>query len=372
MAIARPLPAGYYEHLALTRPHILEEVESMAAIAAEKGIGEDFRTVDDFGVDFQRVLQRELVCQARASGLDRKFSADDLERRLQVPRELKAQLAMVVDDDLAMLAAHRLAGMAIYRLSDGLASRLADTTMNMPTDLMRLPHSSIMLILDDPRSVASFQSMAGGRKPKGAISVFIRETNDERGRLWSIRAMQTHNRQVQMRTVRRLDCGPGRDAEAALRTDWSARGIHDPLVTKVAAMSGSKIQADDEIHYTAGLDFYRIVLNAVFYITSHNPAASKPRRNQGRLATDRVNFCGRMHIALGDGMTVLDKRPRDGSSCRGAPRTGRAQEGIQRIMGHWKVQAHGPRSSLRRTIFVEPYYRGNDAAALVVRAAAVA
>ena len=157
MAIARPLPAGYYEHLALTRPHILREVDRLAGIAAEKGVGADFRTIDDFETEFHDVMRAEQVCQAKAMGLDRKFTEYDLAHNLQVPPEIRAQMALMVDSDLAMLTAHRLAGMAIYRLSDGLASRLADTTMNMPTDLMKLPHSSIMLILDDPRSIASFQ-----------------------------------------------------------------------------------------------------------------------------------------------------------------------------------------------------------------------
>lgn len=374
MAIARPLPASYYEYLASTRPHILREVDRLAIIAADKGIGPDFRTIDDFGGDISDVMRAEQMCQAKMLGLGQHYTDSELAYDLRVPPHVRAQMALMIDMDLSMLMAHRLAGMAIYRLSDGLADRLADTTMNMPTELMKLPHSSIMLVLDDPRSIASFQAMSKGAKGKGAVTVFIRETNDERGRLWSITSTQTHNKRAYGQTVRRLDCSAGHDAETALRTDWSARGINDPLTKRIASTPNSRMTTDDSIHYNEGLDFYRIVLNAVFYLTSHRPAVSTPRRNQGRLANDRVNYSGRIHVALGDGMTTLDKRckPVSDGVRTSAPRTGRTLEGIQRVMGHWKVQPYGPGSSLRRTIFVEPYYRGNDAADLVVRATAIA
>lgn len=374
MTIARPLPASYYEYLANTRPHILREVDRLAVIAAEKGVGPHFRTIDDFDGDIKDVMRDEQVCQAKLQGLGRRYTDEELAYDMSVPPHIRAQMALMIDRDLSMLMAHRLAGMAIYRLSDGLASRLANTTMNMPTELMKLPHTSIMLVLDDERSITSFQAMFKNLKGKGAVTVFIRETNDERGRIWSISSMQAHNKQIYGQTVRCLDCSPGRDAEAALQTDWGARGISDPRIQRIAATANSKITTNDVIHYTAGLDFYRIVLNAVFYIMSHKPSMSPPRRNQGRLANDRVNFCGRVHVTLGDGMTILDKRVKTSSdrACLGSVRSGRMLEGIQRVMGHWKVQAYGPGSTLRRIIFVEPYYRGNDAADLVVKAAAVA
>ncbi len=37
------------------------------------------------------------------------------------------------------------------------------------------------------------------------------------------------------------------------------------------------------------------------------------------------------------------------------------------VRGHWKNQAHGPRSSLRKRIWIKPFWKGDEHARILLR-----
>jgi hypothetical protein len=62
----------------------------------------------------------------------------------------------------------------------------------------------------------------------------------------------------------------------------------------------------------------------------------------------------------------LDLRPAIKAYIDGDRKAG--QLSVQRVVaGHHKWQPHGPQNSLRKWIFIEPYYQGPEEGAIVVR-----
>jgi hypothetical protein len=51
----------------------------------------------------------------------------------------------------------------------------------------------------------------------------------------------------------------------------------------------------------------------------------------------------------------------------GKSRKGTAPSVQTLVVGHWKMQAYGPKNSLRKHIHIEPYWRGPDDAPILVR-----
>lgn len=109
---------------------------------------------------------------------------------------------------------------------------------------------------------------------------------------------------------------------------------------------------------------FRLLLGVVLELTEHRP--SEEHRRAGTRTTKRNS--------LGEPVAWTYTLTRDVKvDCRQAVRDyveGRRSSApsVQCLVrGHWKRQAHGPARSLRKFIFVEPYWRGPEDAPIATR-----
>ena len=117
--------------------------------------------------------------------------------------------------------------------------------------------------------------------------------------------------------------------------------------------------------------FFRFAMNTVFYATSadarrregwNHPHAARlieqaAKHKKGTHKGDRARAALkaaqlRSRTFLGDGLPVLTSAGSSGSHGPLIVRT--------LVEGHWRNQAHGPRHSLRKLIFIEPFWRGPE------------
>lgn len=127
-----------------------------------------------------------------------------------------------------------------------------------------------------------------------------------------------------------------------------------------------------------------VVLSLMLYLNSEHPdivPVDPPKRpNMKNIRSPKIrentirNFEKKMkgksrfgYLLVGSHLKSLDEQAKDYEKA-----TGRKLEKGHRVSGHWKNQPYGPKRMYRKTIWVEPYWRGPDFAERIeIRAAKV-
>lgn len=321
---------------------------------------------------------------------------------------LAEQLGVDAESALAMLAQHQpatlesfmatynfayhsvlnfeLAGRKTFFFRDGLSERLLATEIASDSDIIRLPFKTCQFVFTAPGVVQAL-GMMGARNGQplhprydAPVSVFATEFDapEHGGRSLVLLVAQATPTRSHAMLKRQLLIAPGRSLETALRTDWEAVRAQSGVVEETVGRSITDFGAQsDEISdapfYTDGLLIFRLVLNAILYLSSDRVELvqhSGPAGGPGR----RMNHAERRAAARGSRLayaSVGDSVPpiyvsghRDSSGQPGAaPPSGlyRLQHKLL-VRGHWKHQPHGPQRAERKLIWIEPYLRGPDVA----------
>lgn len=106
-----------------------------------------------------------------------------------------------------------------------------------------------------------------------------------------------------------------------------------------------------------------IVLNAILYLNS-DEAANLPREPRSASSFSRRKRELPRAWIIGDDIKPL-LRSGSGSLHPSLPTRTIAKQSCTR--GHWKHQPHGPRNTLRKLIWIRPYWRGPNAAEAIAR-----
>lgn len=372
------LPSTYIDWVRRMRPYLPEAVKAQLAALIEKGIGSDFETIDDLAEDNLLIdlFDTELWAEARRSASRLKLSTQDAYEYIRYERlDVAKTYLYVVNLDYNLLLRYMLAGSKLFHFMPGITNRLLHTDMNVPVESITMPYQSLAPIFDSTEVTDAFYAVCRQRAPKqnkGAITVFVSIYEHSGERRLSISGAHTHGDQCHYFAQRSLLLRAGWDAEQALKTDWVALGNpRDDMLDGTGVNILNSPDGDETNFYTDGLQFFRLVLNAVLYLGSHRPTLSRVRVNGPHAKADKLNYSMDEHVTVGEGITPISApgetgvRMEDGSVAAIA----QATKTVARIlvMGHWKLQAHGPQRTLRKMIHIEPYWRGPDMAEAVSR-----
>ena len=139
----------------------------------------------------------------------------------------------------------------------------------------------------------------------------------------------------------------------------------------------------DEDFYNSGLQFARTVLNAALYLSSADAemrevlspraglearvAAMRSAPKRKRLRDEARKISALDYVDVGASLGPIRVEPgREAPGASGAP-TGIRRNVRFLVRGHWRHQAHGPARSLRRLLWIRPFYKGPEMADLVNR-----
>lgn len=268
---------------------------------------------------------------------------------------------------------HFSAGERIYYCADGLADRLMHTDVKVPSELLRLPFSHVMLIVSAPELTERFARDRGAKATK-ARPICVTIAQDERDGVpaWVIDISQTRGDKLIASDHRTLILHPGTTSAAIIRQDHEAAQTHVPADDFAAIQEHipSLRGPDTPTAFDADqLWLYRLIVNLVLYITSAAPELGWNRKNGKQHAGDRVNFSPREHIVVGESVSriVRYSEPAARTSTDSANGIVRPLAHQVIVAGHWKSQAYGPNRVSRKTIWIEPYERGPDIAQMVAR-----
>jgi hypothetical protein len=352
---------------------------------------------------FEAVFDAYLSWNARNQSEERGLTPEDAERQFRAymasaPAEsgrMAQSLGMHYDCSLNF----RLNGEKVFYVTDPLAERLAHTEANLRCALLALPFPSFQVIYTSKLAIDLYYNHIGaegqrigdrkGIDYEAPLSVFIkrlpsRDLGTDSLLITTLQAREVPRSGPMIYAIssRQLHLDPDWDIEAAIRTDWNnlraSEGVsQDP-------QSISPTSQDDAVFYQEGYAYYRMVMNTLLYLTSKGadletmpPASqqlaekaltttsSKERKRterRAKFASDAPFEClGRSVQPIGFG---------EGSDRRAVSSASLTHGKIDRrflVRGHWRSQPVGPKREERRTIFIEPYYKGPDMAEAINR-----
>lgn len=373
----KPMPKTRFETLASIEPDLIAQIRKRVAehtsVAPIGKVDEVTGAIDDISQRIRQWAQagwsaNRYLYESRGWGPQEAYQSKVADGTLD--RFLQNETMNYV-----VCFNHIQANEPTFFVNGDLAARLARTEMNVPNDFIRLPFKSCLFVFDDADTERSLYALnaADTTPPINApISVFASDLDIEAERVIRITAMHGRDNRVRFCVKRDLRLLPGQDLEDALHTQWGGQ-------SSGVSPTGDRI-GDDRQFMEEGLTFIRTVLNVVLYISSATPEMSPtmaasdryvplgPERSAQRRREHEANFRSQTssvrYIEIGASYRPFDASE-DGDQIAGASRKSVVDR--THVRGHWKPQAHGPGWSLRKVIWVEPYWRGDDMADAIGR-----
>jgi hypothetical protein len=240
----------------------------------------------------------------------------------------------------------------VYEVGLGRAQRLVKAEFRgLTTDDLRLPYKAVAVRVPKDLDL-DLEFEAGSKLGSGVQSItqiYAAEVQCEGRRQWVMRFISAHG--VLEYT---LDLLPGASLEAQ--------------VGELATDSTFTSRSTREVFYWfLHVMLYVSMPAAVLEERVTNPEAFALEKKIRKMKAEGWPEAGKKIKGLAERLTAMDPRYRIVVDRNTPPWTpeemGRTAEGRPltlriRVAGHWKFQPHGPERSLRKQIFVEPYWKG--------------
>lgn len=287
------------------------------------------------------------------------------------------------------LLAYEHSGRKTYYFSEGLAEGLCYTALNMSCEHLRLPYPGFAFVFTSPVAIEALHGLMKSPIEEGSVvTVYVREDNlDQIGfRRLLINAYETNGDKLISGMSRQLAMKPDWDLEQALRTDWNSPGMRGegmppPGNSMRTLDDGTAIidESADVKFYEDGLQFIRLILNGILYLTSRDAeVVEKISRRQIDLARPHNPKVPRQpgrgfeqvpYLAVGASFEALPiiidplKRYNHGDTLAVDQRRIKVQFTVG---GFWRRKPNTPESA-PKDVWVRPHRRGPEMAELVNR-----
>ena len=395
------LPATYYDFIREVRPYVIELAERDAQdLRRMQEPPISIQSVDDYDSRFPQCFEQVDLSILSYAAYETGYSIEELRPHLQetLP-QMRTQYASLygnVNQEYHSIVNFSLAGKKTFHFSDNLAEHLANTEVNLKGPLIQLPFPSCLFTFTSSAVVKAMHNMYNPNREKkyksnmldysAPISAFLTmlpATEGLVGRRLIICAWHARYPDVSHIMLKReLFLGDDWTLEQALRTDWET-------LTPENAGSGLCVNIKDDTvttehddpFYTDGLAFYRIILNAVLYLSSSDAElehqgsprkemearlkglSSKSKRRKLLQRALRHSSLDYHEVGASIGTIVIKKDESNEELKAISPKS----KPLVRFMvrGHWRNQPWGKGRQDRKLIWIRPYYKGADLAVTI-------
>lgn len=367
-----PVPLSYYDYLHRRCSRLFPYVEKDLVHVQEEGLNGPFMNMDEYAAYAKDYLKEETQAlvdytvgalyeqypESRAREIAEEFVKSDGLNRAVYSFETNYTTALNFE----------LFGKKTFYVTPNLYEHLAETSIDTDCQLARLPFPNCLFVYDSPlaKDLLYRTNNHTVRTYEGAVSVFASEITEEGERKLVLFVFHADNTQVHYGIKRQLLLREGWTLEQALRTDW--------LKLNPDSVEDNSFAISDETFYTSGLNFFRSVVNTILYLGSNDPdlvqqlspyrqmeerlflAKSRDKRKEikGELKrTPRLDY-----VVVGRNVPRLMPDAMAGGSAR-------EMHVWFIVRGHWRNQPYGAGNSLRRPLWVKPYYKGPEIAELI-------
>lgn len=355
------MPTTHYDLIKRIRPDFVEAVaNSMTGIDAGRyGLKRDDLDEKFFDEISHQSVDAHFRTAIRAAGhRPEAFSQEELLSML--PKETASALFATLEIEWQFFSNFELFGKKSFFFSPNLTQKLGDTELNVACEHVAPPFPTCLFAYDNQSARDAFFGMLGApSRLEGVVTAYVIHylTDEQEPALGILTMFSDRKGDVAGATVRHMSLAPGTKLEEALRTDWIKRGQ-----AKLDAVT----PGDDERFFGPGLRMMRIIANSILYLSSATPDVTAGLREPQR--TGGSTLSSKEKRRLERAVTKLDYTlvGRSTTPYQGAA-SAIGKQLMERIQtrGHWKSQAHGPGRMERKIIFIEPYWRGPDAAEVI-------
>lgn len=394
------LPPTYYDFVRKLRPFVADlAVQDAQDLLERPEPPEAIHSVDDYDSRFEQCIEQVdmgiLAVAAQKTGMSIEQLKPHLAAALPQVRSEFASLYGTVNQEYHCLVNFALAGKKTFHFSDNLAEHLANTEINLKGGLIQLPFPTCMFTFTSRAVINAMHNIRGGAGRwdvntagldySAPVSAFLTVHPAGAGLpgrkllicAWHARLPETSYLMLK----RELYLGDDWTLEQALRTDWETLtpdnlgiGLH------VDTGDGTIAHQDDDAFYTDGLSFYRIILNAVLYLSSDQAeltAKESPRREIEARAKDIASLVKRRKLLQTAGRyTALDYEEVGASVAPIVIQKGEAESSVTgvgggklhvrfMVRGHWRQQPHGLGGRERKLLWIRPHFKGPDLATVI-------
>ncbi|MGB9128418.1 MAG: hypothetical protein WCB97_02110 [Thiobacillus sp.] len=394
------LPPTYYDFVRKLRPHLVEMAEQDAKdLLDSPSPPQAIHSVDDYDNRFQQCIERLnaglLGYGADHPGVGVEEMSPILSSASPGEKAFFASFYGTVNNEYHSVVNFALAGKKTFHFSNNLAEHLANTEINLKGALIQLPFQTCLFTFTSRTVINAMHNIRGdagrwamnvaGLDYSAPVSVFLTVHPAGAGLpgrkllmcAWHARLPDTSY----LALKRELYLGDDWTLEQALRTDWETL-TPDNLGMGMSVNVNDETIAyqDDDTFYTDGLSFYRIILNAVLYLSSDQAeltAKESPRREIEARAKDIASLAKRRKLLQTTGRyTALDYEEVGASVAPIVIQKGEAESSVTgvgggklqvrfMVRGHWRQQPHGPGSRERKLLWIRPHYKGPDLATVI-------
>ncbi len=398
-----PLPPTYYDFVCKIRPYVVDlaEQDAQDLLAASDDQG-PILSVDDYKSRFPQCMEqvdlKVLTDASEQSGISIEQLRPYLADALPLARAQFASLYSTVSYEYHCLVNFAIGGKKTFYFNDNLSEHLANTEINLKANLIELPFSSCLFAFTSAAVINAMHNIRGneGRRalnttgldrsaPVSAFLTMLPAGSGLSGRKLLILAWHARlPAKSYLMMKRELYLGDSWTLEQALRTDWETLTPDDLGIGIHINNDDDAIEySDDDAFYTDGLAFYRIILNAVLYLSSDQAELipkrspcdelqvkaksipSVPKRRKVIQEAGRYSALDYEDVGPTVGSILIHKDEGD----TGHIAHGFGSKPLVRFMvrGHWRHQPHGIGNQERKLIWIRPHYKGPDLAAVINR-----
>jgi hypothetical protein len=362
-----------------------EDVETLK----KGGITDALHDLESFPSRVEQIWQRQYGALIEAASREQGLPPTVIQRQVEHDREawntIEWQHRELSTRYYALLN-FELFGTKTFYLQDGLVQHLACTEMNVVAPFLELPFPACMFVLTCRESIDALYRIHFAAHPeergrklidyKTPISVFLvltQKAPDQLYRQLNIIAFHASREENHLMVTRRLCLLDDWTLGEALTTDWANLDAQIEKRKRVV-VEGEWETVEDSLFYTDGLLFFRIILNAVLYISSadaeleHRPSDQEtvkqeieriPARVKRRETKQTARHASRLpYIVVGASIPSVE-------ATTSAPVATRSLSIRFTVRGHWRHQACGPGLKDHVLRFIKPYTKGPEMATLI-------
>lgn len=387
------IPATHYDFVKRWNHQLFDALNTdLAHVRNEFTLDQaPFSSVDDYSVAYEDYIAQRLLAMKeafRSRIMEHGHTPSDTELDYhfgQIPTLSRDIHSLSIE--YHTLFNFMLFGEKVFHFSDGLVGNLAHTALDAPSEYLRLPFPSCMFLFTSDKMMEALNrfTKTAPLDSHAPISVFLYDRDYEDGRKLVIVAYHSKGQQVHGLVKRELFIHPDWSLEQSLHTDWNKlyeahKEWNDTDVPSVAELTG--LPTEEEPFYEEGLDFFRIIINSILYLSSNDPdivgVISPTPEYEGKIASTKSNLKKKKlrkqakRFSALDGVLVgntvqpilVDKTQRPGKVPSASAGDNKLHKRIQ-VRGHWRNQACGKNREDRKLIYIKPFFKGPEMAELV-------
>ncbi|HEY6872287.1 MAG TPA: hypothetical protein VI298_06105 [Geobacteraceae bacterium] len=370
-----PFPLNYYDYLKKRCDTLFPYVEKELAHLKEKGMAGPFHHVEEYAIHADAYLKSEtqaFINHSYGTLVERYGERRAQEMGPELLRSKEVEQAFhSFEMNYTTALNFELFGKKTFYVTPNLYEHLAQTSIDTDCELARLPFPSCMFVYDSPQAIDLLYQTADDTPVTydGAISVFASELQENNERKILLYVFHADMNRYHYAVRRQLLLRETWTLEQALRTDW--------LKVNPESEKGAPFAVSDELFYTAGLGFFRSIVNTILYLGSNDPdlvqqlspyrqleerlSKAKSREKRKDIKSEMKRTSRLDYILVGRNIPRL--MPENTGTSTGTEQREMHVRFV--VRGHWRNQPYGPGNSLRRPVWIKPYYKGPEISDLI-------